>query len=568
MDSPPFEDYFDLASGSENSSSTSTLYYDCQVTSSPPTSGFATNSGSFHKVIEMEVLKDNKVDKNEIELSLQTSPLVVYSKMGFGTHVQQVFDEMPTREVSDSFDKLSRVSENLIDTGQLEMMRVIDIELKSKVVNVPEVPLDEGSSKEIELLKGVKYHVLETQLELVVHPPNSDDLDWESESVDNAYSRNIDVNDHVSSSVLLEDLQAQNTHATNGITGRVVDSIINSRRVYSLLKLVREELLLLHSNLVAYALGGDTFRREANISLLYSAKQLKKKCCSTHENHMCLEGNKKTNLNSQVEKIRMLEVEDIKENKAVVFKEIKKSAIVKILPLVQEFPSDGTPTIMVFQPLSSPYVSLHALKKLNVLLIDMIDNFSSCEFYCSYKGIIVAGENCLDMLCVSYAKLEAYDAIGRQETNSLLLVRKKSYNWGNSMRSHSIQAYLGFQKHYNEFEAAVNELINMEHNDQIIEACKIRDRKWNPKFVVIVVVIVAQKNHHTKLFHPNDPSNVPPGTIIHNKVCHPRNYDFYLCAHVEMIGTTHPTQYHVLFDELGFSADDFQELVHNLSYVY
>ncbi|KAL0371012.1 UNVERIFIED_CONTAM: protein argonaute 4 [Sesamum angustifolium] len=35
-----------------------------------------------------------------------------------------------------------------------------------------------------------------------------------------------------------------------------------------------------------------------------------------------------------------------------------------------------------------------------------------------------------------------------------------------------------------------------------------------------------------------------------------------------MIGTTRPTHYHVLLDEVGFSADDLQELVHSLSYVY
>jgi hypothetical protein len=35
-----------------------------------------------------------------------------------------------------------------------------------------------------------------------------------------------------------------------------------------------------------------------------------------------------------------------------------------------------------------------------------------------------------------------------------------------------------------------------------------------------------------------------------------------------MIGTTRPTHYHVLFDEVGFSVDDTQELVHSLSYAY
>ncbi|XP_076948416.1 protein argonaute 4A-like [Bidens hawaiensis] len=33
-------------------------------------------------------------------------------------------------------------------------------------------------------------------------------------------------------------------------------------------------------------------------------------------------------------------------------------------------------------------------------------------------------------------------------------------------------------------------------------------------------------------------------------------------------GTTRPTHYHVLLDQIGFSADNLQELVHSLSYVY
>ncbi|KAJ8770392.1 hypothetical protein K2173_015006 [Erythroxylum novogranatense] len=112
-------------------------------------------------------------------------------------------------------------------------------------------------------------------------------------------------------------------------------------------------------------------------------------------------------------------------------------------------------------------------------------------------------------------------------------------------------------------ESQFNQVLNIEL-DQIIEACKFLDESWSPKFTLIV----AQKNHHTKFFQPGSQDNVPPGTIIDNGVCHPQNNDFYLCAHAGMIGTTRPTHYHVLYDEIGFSADDLQELVHSLSYVY
>ncbi|KAG5379282.1 hypothetical protein IGI04_027124 [Brassica rapa subsp. trilocularis] len=112
-------------------------------------------------------------------------------------------------------------------------------------------------------------------------------------------------------------------------------------------------------------------------------------------------------------------------------------------------------------------------------------------------------------------------------------------------------------------ESQFNQVLNIEL-DQIIEACKLLDENWNPKFLLLV----AQKNHHTKFFQTSSPDNVPPGTIIDSKICHPKNNDFYLCAHAGMIGTTRPTHYHVLYDEIHFSPDELQELVHSLSYVY
>ncbi|XP_048599034.1 protein argonaute 9-like [Brassica napus] len=112
-------------------------------------------------------------------------------------------------------------------------------------------------------------------------------------------------------------------------------------------------------------------------------------------------------------------------------------------------------------------------------------------------------------------------------------------------------------------ESQFNQVLNIEL-DQMMQACKFVEENWEPKFTVII----AQKNHHTKFFQAEGPGNVPPGTIIDSKICHPRNNDFYLCAHNGMIGTTRPTHYHVLYDEIGFSTDDLQELVHSLSYVY
>ncbi|KAG8497081.1 hypothetical protein CXB51_008328 [Gossypium anomalum] len=53
--------------------------------------------------------------------------------------------------------------------------------------------------------------------------------------------------------------------------------------------------------------------------------------------------------------------------------------------------------------------------------------------------------------------------------------------------------------------------------------------------------------------------NVLHGTVIDNKVCHPKNNDFYLGTYAGMIEITRQTHYHVLLDQAGFSADDLQD---------
>ncbi|PPS12666.1 hypothetical protein GOBAR_AA07972 [Gossypium barbadense] len=81
--------------------------------------------------------------------------------------------------------------------------------------------------------------------------------------------------------------------------------------------------------------------------------------------------------------------------------------------------------------------------------------------------------------------------------------------------------------------------------DQIIifrdGACKFLDEKWNLKDCGYC----CTKNHHTKFFQQGSPNNVLHGTVIDNKVCHPKNNDFYLGTHAGMIGITRQTYYHL-----------------------
>ncbi|XP_058728343.1 protein argonaute 4-like [Vicia villosa] len=113
-------------------------------------------------------------------------------------------------------------------------------------------------------------------------------------------------------------------------------------------------------------------------------------------------------------------------------------------------------------------------------------------------------------------------------------------------------------------ESQFNQVLNIELGE-IIKACEFLDETWNPKFTLII----SQKTSYAKFFNPGSSDNVPAGTVVDNQICHPKNYDFYMCAHAGMIGTTsRPTHYHILLDEIGFSTNDLQDLVHSLSYVY
>ncbi|CAA0806620.1 Protein argonaute 10 [Striga hermonthica] len=108
--------------------------------------------------------------------------------------------------------------------------------------------------------------------------------------------------------------------------------------------------------------------------------------------------------------------------------------------------------------------------------------------------------------------------------------------------------------------------------DAVRKACASLEPNYQPP----VTFIVVQKRHHTRLFANNhrdksstDKSgNILPGTVIDSKICHPTEFDFYLCSHAGIQGTSRPAHYHVLWDENNFTADGIQSLTNNLCYTY
>ncbi|KAH7838775.1 hypothetical protein Vadar_031027 [Vaccinium darrowii] len=108
--------------------------------------------------------------------------------------------------------------------------------------------------------------------------------------------------------------------------------------------------------------------------------------------------------------------------------------------------------------------------------------------------------------------------------------------------------------------------------DAIRKACVSLEENYLPRITFVVV----QKRHHTRLFPgrhgdratTDRSGNILPGTVVDTNICHPTEFDFYLCSHAGIQGTSRPTHYHVLYDENNFPADTLQMLTNNLCYTY
>ena len=93
-------------------------------------------------------------------------------------------------------------------------------------------------------------------------------------------------------------------------------------------------------------------------------------------------------------------------------------------------------------------------------------------------------------------------------------------------------------------------------------------------FKPAITFIVVQKRHHTRFFaeNPRDQrgksKNIPAGTVVDKQVCHPFEFDWYLCSHAGIQGTSKPAHYHVLYDDSNFKSDDLQILTNQLCHTY
>uniref|UniRef100_A0A803M6A6 Uncharacterized protein n=1 Tax=Chenopodium quinoa TaxID=63459 RepID=A0A803M6A6_CHEQI len=103
----------------------------------------------------------------------------------------------------------------------------------------------------------------------------------------------------------------------------------------------------------------------------------------------------------------------------------------------------------------------------------------------------------------------------------------------------------------------------LQELNAIWQACTSLEEGYLPR----VTFVVVQKRHHTRLF-PVDNRMTDRSTVVDTNICHPSEFDFYLCSHAGIQGTSRPSHYHVLYDENNFTADLLQLLANSLCYTF
>ncbi|KAG2136022.1 Piwi domain-containing protein [Suillus clintonianus] len=115
-------------------------------------------------------------------------------------------------------------------------------------------------------------------------------------------------------------------------------------------------------------------------------------------------------------------------------------------------------------------------------------------------------------------------------------------------------------------------IVRMEELPEIVKAFHTFDQPKKPYRPKLTIVICG-KRHHTR-FYPTEgkdaanDGNPKPGTVVDRGVTAVYDFDFFLQAHGGLQGTTKPTHYYVVHDEIGFGADGLQGLTNALSYMF
>jgi len=107
----------------------------------------------------------------------------------------------------------------------------------------------------------------------------------------------------------------------------------------------------------------------------------------------------------------------------------------------------------------------------------------------------------------------------------------------------------------------------------IRKACREMPEKYGD-YNASVTMISVQRSHHTKFYVDNQgdgegkAKNIPAGTVVESGPTSSIFYDFYLCSHAGIQGTSKAAHYMVMHDENNLSARSLQNMTYALCHCY
>lgn len=110
----------------------------------------------------------------------------------------------------------------------------------------------------------------------------------------------------------------------------------------------------------------------------------------------------------------------------------------------------------------------------------------------------------------------------------------------------------------------------------IMEACEELPASNGTRYRPPITFVTVQKRHDSRLFPEKitndfkgrEKQNAIAGTVVDTEMVTKRWWNFFLCSHEGIQGTSKPAHYSVLFDENDFSNDQLQSLTYYLCHLY
>ncbi|KAL3310806.1 Protein argonaute-2 [Cichlidogyrus casuarinus] len=93
-------------------------------------------------------------------------------------------------------------------------------------------------------------------------------------------------------------------------------------------------------------------------------------------------------------------------------------------------------------------------------------------------------------------------------------------------------------------------------------------RNLRPDYEPAITYITVGKRHHIRFLPLQGERNVKPGTVVDTQITAKNEFDFYLCSHEGIQGTSKPAHYSILYDDSNWGSAQLQLFTYCLCHAY